>query len=139
AYRETAAARIAASDGSKVSDDPATQTVCARAAATIDEVRLVMRRNLDDLMTRAQTGADMPLELRGAYRYDSSTAVDKCMHAIDEMFTASGGRAIFLGHPLLRYFLDVHAARAHYANNPEKPARNYGGLQLRLKTQDFFI
>ena len=36
-------------------------------------------------------------------------------------------------------FALAHAARAHYANNPDKPGRNYGGLQLKLKNQDFFI
>ena len=55
------------------------------------------------------------------------------------LFTASGGRAIFLGNPLLRYFLDVHAARAHYANSPEKPGRNFGGVALGAKTTDYFI
>ena len=35
--------------------------------------------------------------------------------------------------------IDVHAARAHYANNPEKPGRNFGGVQLGMKTTDFFI
>jgi 3-hydroxy-9,10-secoandrosta-1,3,5(10)-triene-9,17-dione monooxygenase len=55
------------------------------------------------------------------------------------LFTASGGRAIFLNSPLLRFFLDVHAARAHYANNPDKPARNLGGVLLELKNQDFFL
>jgi 3-hydroxy-9,10-secoandrosta-1,3,5(10)-triene-9,17-dione monooxygenase len=51
----------------------------------------------------------------------------------------SGGRAIFLDHPLLRFFLDVHAARAHYANNPDKPGRNWGSVQLGLKNTDYFV
>ena len=73
------------------------------------------------------------------FRYDSSQAVVKCVDAVDVLFTASGGRAIFLDSPMLRYFLDVHAARAHYANNPDKPGRNFGGVQLGLKNTDFFI
>ena len=55
------------------------------------------------------------------------------------LFTASGGRAIFLDSPILRYFLDVHGARAHFANNPDKPGRNYGGVLLSAKNQDFFL
>ena len=47
--------------------------------------------------------------------------------------------AIFLDSPMLRYFLDVHAARAHYANNPDKPGRNFGSVQLGLKNQDYFL
>jgi 3-hydroxy-9,10-secoandrosta-1,3,5(10)-triene-9,17-dione monooxygenase len=40
---------------------------------------------------------------------------------------------------MLRYFLDIHAARAHYANNPEKPGRNFGGVLLQQKNTDFFV
>ena len=74
-----------------------------------------------------------------SFRYDSSNAVAKCVGVVDELFTASGGRAIFLGAPILRYFLDAHAARAHYANNPDKPSRNFGSVQLGLKNADFFL
>jgi 3-hydroxy-9,10-secoandrosta-1,3,5(10)-triene-9,17-dione monooxygenase len=139
AYNAIAAKRIAAGDGAKVAEDPATQTVAAQAAALIDEAKLVLHRNFDELMTAARSGADMPVERRVRFRYDSSRAVAKCVEAVDGLFTASGGRAIFLNSPLLRYFLDVHAARAHYANNPDKPGRNFGGIQLSLKNTDFFI
>ena len=139
AYCDIAAKRIAAGDGSKVADDPSTQTVAARAAALIDEARTTLFRNFDELMDYARSGEEMPIERRIQFRFDSSNAVVKCVEAVDGLFTASGGRAIFLNSPMLRYFLDVHAARAHYANNPEKPARNLGGIQLKLKNTDFFI
>jgi 3-hydroxy-9,10-secoandrosta-1,3,5(10)-triene-9,17-dione monooxygenase len=139
AYREQAAKRLAAADGAKVAEDPSTQVVCARAAAAIDEARLVLHRNFDEMMDLVHAGKDIPLERRVRFRYDSANAVGKCVQAVDDLFTASGGRAIFLGSPILRFFLDVHAARAHYANNPDKPGRNFGGVQLGLKNQDFFL
>ena len=139
AYCAAAAQRVAAGDGSKVAEDPTTQVVGARAAATIDEVRLVLQRNFTEMMAAVRANQDLPLERRVRYRFDSSNAVERCVAAVDALFTASGGRAIFLGHPLLRYFLDVHAARAHYANNPDKPARNSGGVQLGLKNVDYFL
>ena len=74
-----------------------------------------------------------------AFAAADEDAVAKSVEAVDGLFTASGGRAIFLNSPMLRFFLDVHAARAHYANNPEKPARNLGAIQLKLKNTDFFI
>jgi 3-hydroxy-9,10-secoandrosta-1,3,5(10)-triene-9,17-dione monooxygenase len=138
-FREAAAKRIAAGDGSKVAEDPATQAICARAASLIDEVKLVLRRNFDEMMALVRAGEDIAIDRRVKYRLDSSVAVEKSVEAVDMMFSASGGRAIFLGHPLLRCFLDVHAARAHYANNPEKPARNFGAVALRLKNTDYFI
>jgi len=139
AYLAIAEKRIAAGDGAKVAEDPATQAICARAATEIDEVREVLYRNFDELMTAAREDRQLPVDRRARFRYDSSNAVERCKVVVDDLFTSSGGRAIFLNSPMQRHFLDIHAARAHYANNPEKPARNYGGLQLKLKNADYFI
>lgn len=139
AFIENAAKRVAASDGAKVAEDPSTQTVAARAATLIDETRLVLQRNFAEMMAAVRAGEDIAIERRVRFRHDSAMAVVKSVEAVDLLFTASGGRAIFLGSPLLRYFLDVHAARAHYANNPDKPARNFGGVALGAKTVDYFI
>ena len=139
AYVDVASKRIAASDASKVANDPATQTVAARAAATIDESRVVLFRDMDEMMALARAGQDIPLERRVLFRYHSARVVDRCAEAVDELFNASGGRAMFHSSPILRFFLDIHAARGHYANNPEKPARNWGGVLLGLKNTDFFI
>ncbi len=139
AYRSIAAKRIAAGDGSKVAEDGSAQIVCANAAATIDEVRLLLHRNLDEMMALARADQDIPLDRRVRFRADSARAVVRCAAAVDDLFAQSGGRAIFLDSPMLRYFLDVHAARAHYANNPDKPGRNFGGTLLGLKNQDLFL
>ena len=40
---------------------------------------------------------------------------------------------------MYRWFCDVHGARAHYANRPEGPGRNYGRVLLGNKTRDWFI
>lgn len=138
-YRDIAAKRVAAGDGRKVSEDPNAQWQAARAAQLIGECRAVNDRNFAEMMDKIAAGEDLPVEDRIRYRFDTSMVVTKCVEAIDGLFTASGGRAIFEGHPLQRYFLDVHAARAHYANNPDKPGRNFGSVQLQLKNQDFFL
>jgi 3-hydroxy-9,10-secoandrosta-1,3,5(10)-triene-9,17-dione monooxygenase len=139
AYRSVAAKRVAAGDGAKVAEDPSTQVVAARAASLIDEAKLTLHRDVSELMAIARGEGELTVEKRLRFRFDSSNAVAKCVEAVDLLFTASGGRAIFLNSPLLRYFLDVHAARAHYANNPEKPSRNFGAVLLDLKNQDFFL
>lgn len=139
AFSERAASRIAASDMTKVALEPRTQMVCALAASTIRECKAVLLRNFDTMMAQVRAGEPIPVADRVQYRYESSMVVVKCVEAIDELFSASGGRAIFEGNELLRCWLDIHAARAHYANNPDKPGRNLGGLHLGLKNTDFFI
>jgi 3-hydroxy-9,10-secoandrosta-1,3,5(10)-triene-9,17-dione monooxygenase len=138
-YLDIASKRIGAGDGAKVAEDPSVQLVAARAASLIDEARLTLYRNFDELMASAREGTELPIDRRVRFRFDSANAVVKCVEAVDGLFTASGGRAIFLNSPMLRYFLDVHAARAHYANNPDKPGRNFGGVQLKMKNQDYFL
>jgi 3-hydroxy-9,10-secoandrosta-1,3,5(10)-triene-9,17-dione monooxygenase len=139
AYRAATAKRIAASDGAKVALDPSAQVVAARAAVRLDELRGTLRRNFDAMMAAVRAGEDLPLEARLRWRLDSSDAVATSVEIVDALFTESGGRAIFDGSPLQRAFLDIHCARAHYANNPEKPARNLGGVLLGAKNTDFFV
>jgi 3-hydroxy-9,10-secoandrosta-1,3,5(10)-triene-9,17-dione monooxygenase len=139
AYRRIAASRIAAGDGNKVALDPSAQNVAAIAATVLEDTRATLYRNFDEMMALARAGDDIPLERRLKFRYDSSLAVARSLEIVDGLFTESGGRAIFLNSPMLRYFLDIHAARAHYANNPEKPGRNFGGVLLQQKNQDFFV
>jgi 3-hydroxy-9,10-secoandrosta-1,3,5(10)-triene-9,17-dione monooxygenase len=139
AYRKNTAARIAASDGAKVALDPSAQVVAARAATQIEDLRGIIHRNFDEMMALVRAGDDLPLEKRLRWRLDSSMAVVKSAEVVDALFTESGGRAIFDGSSIGRAFLDIHAARAHYANNPEKPARNLGGVLLGAKNTDFFV
>jgi 3-hydroxy-9,10-secoandrosta-1,3,5(10)-triene-9,17-dione monooxygenase len=139
AFVRGAAARIAASDQTRVAADPATQEVCAHALATLEEVWAVLDRNFEEMITATAASTPVSLDRRAKFRLDSSAAVVKCVKAIDRLHAAAGGRAIFVDSPLLRFFLDAHAARAHYANNPTKPARNCGGVQLGLNTTDFFL
>lgn len=139
AFLSVASKRIAAGDQSKVAGDPTVQALAAEAAATVDELVLVLHRNIDELMGAAERGESVSVPRRVAFRYDSSNAAVRACEVVSKLFNAAGGRAIFLGNPLLRYFLDVNAGRAHYANNPDKPGRNFGGVQLELKNSDFFI
>jgi 3-hydroxy-9,10-secoandrosta-1,3,5(10)-triene-9,17-dione monooxygenase len=139
AFNKIAANKIAASDKAKVSEEPIAQTVAARAASIVSTEKTILRRTFDDMMTLAASGQEMAIPARVQWRYESALAAARCADAVDMLFTASGGRAVFLGHPLQRYFQDVHAARAHFANNPDKPGRNWGRVQFGQRTQDFFI
>jgi 3-hydroxy-9,10-secoandrosta-1,3,5(10)-triene-9,17-dione monooxygenase len=138
-YLSVTASKIGAADGKKVSLDPSTQEACARAASTLDQIELVLHRNFDVMMGYAERGERIPIDERVAWRWDSSETVERCVALVDELFTLAGGRATFESSPMSRYFVDVHSARAHFANRPEASSRNYGGIQLGMRTRDFFI
>jgi 3-hydroxy-9,10-secoandrosta-1,3,5(10)-triene-9,17-dione monooxygenase len=138
-YRDSTKTRVGRADGAKAVREPAAQKICAEAEIVIDREKHTLFSNFDRLMSFAEGGERIPVELRARFRYESSMVVVRCLALIDEMFTASGGRAIFSNDPLQRYFQDIHACRAHYANNPEKPGLNFGSIQLDLGNSDFFI
>jgi len=139
AYRTTIRERISRASGEKAVEDPHAQRLCAEAEATIDESRLVLSRNFEEMYEYLEQGVRIPVERRVKFRYESARCVDRCVAMVDAMFTAAAGSAIRLESPMNRFFQDAHAARAHYANNPARPSENFGRVQLGLKNQDYFI
>jgi 3-hydroxy-9,10-secoandrosta-1,3,5(10)-triene-9,17-dione monooxygenase len=139
AYLSVARAKVSASDQTRVVEDPQSQQVCAEAKAELDAIKLVCFRSFDELMACAEAGEKPSIERRVQFRYESALAVQKSMQQIDKLLSQSGGLAIFSDAPMQPFFQSVHAARAHYANNPAKPAQNLGRVLLGLGTKDFFI
>jgi 3-hydroxy-9,10-secoandrosta-1,3,5(10)-triene-9,17-dione monooxygenase len=122
--------RVSAIDRSKVADDPAVQARVADAAAEIDAAYGALQRDWRELWAFAEAGNGIPIAPRVRCRADASRAVARCVQAVDRMFEAGGGRAIFLDNPLQRAFRDVHARRAHAFLNPDKAARLFGRHDL---------
>ena len=139
AFLEVGRQKVAASTGKKVAGDPTAQQVAAEASATLDELRLVLERSMDEMMQLAERDESIPLERRVRFRYESARAVQRATDAVDALFTCSGGRALFQGVPIQGFFQDVHGVRAHFANKPEGPARNLGGVLLGLENTDLFL
>jgi 3-hydroxy-9,10-secoandrosta-1,3,5(10)-triene-9,17-dione monooxygenase len=89
------------------------------------------------MMRLARAGEPTPLTHLARYRWDAAKGLDWSMRAVDRLLEASGGRGIFLDHPIQRAWRDVHAMRAHTRNNPEKAAAifgrsEFGPLDLRF-------
>ena len=139
AYLEITSKRVGQSDGAKVAEDTVSQLACARADYALRECRLILKNNMRVLMERARNGEEMPIPERVRFRFDSSMVAERCAEAVDALFLTSGGRAIFDNSPMQRFFQDIHAARAHFANNAEKPGRNLGRVLLGQRTTDYFI
>jgi 3-hydroxy-9,10-secoandrosta-1,3,5(10)-triene-9,17-dione monooxygenase len=50
-----------------------------------------------------------------------------------------GGRAIYLDSPVVRYWLDINAARAHVANDPRLIGASLGAMYVGEPVQEFFV
>ena len=125
--------------GVKTAEQGPAQFAVADAMVAVDEMKLVLNRNFQSLMDKIKAGQPLDTNERLHYRYQASQVVERCQQHAYKVFSACGGRGIFNDFPVVRHFLDICAARAHYANNPDIFGRNYGGVLLGRDNTDFFI
>jgi 3-hydroxy-9,10-secoandrosta-1,3,5(10)-triene-9,17-dione monooxygenase len=136
AFREQAARRVNVRDGSRAVEDPFMQYRLAEAAAEIDAARDRLFANFAEMMRLARAGEEIPLALRARCRWDSGKAIDRSVYAVDRLFEAAGGHALFLDNPIQRAWRDVHAMRAHAGNNPERASFIFARSSFGLPPQD---
>ena len=130
AYRTYMQAKVAAYDGSKVADDPFAQRRLSEAAVEIAAAEGDVRDTWKAMCMQAEAGDTIPLSARARARWSAANIVLRGVRAVDLLFEASGGRALFLDNPMQRYFRDVHAMRAHALNNPDKASQVFGYAEL---------
>ncbi len=135
-FREQAKSRLRARDQSRVATDPFVQLHLAEAAAEVDAARDRMLHNFATMMDLARAGQEIPLAQRARCRWDAANAVTWSAKAVDRLFKASGGRAIFRHNPIQRAWRDVHAMQAHAGNNAEKMSAIYSRSALGLPPED---
>ena len=63
----------------------------------------------------------------------------RCQALCDELMPLLGGRAIYMDSPVVRYWLDINAARAHVANDPAIIGTSLGALYVGENVQEFFV
>lgn len=135
-FRESAAKQVSRNFLGATARDPSAQMVAAEAASAVDSMRLVLRRNFDDMYGSAVEGGAAELDHRLLYRFQSAQVAETCAFHVSRLLKACGGSGIYRSHPLTRFFLDIHAGRAHVANYADPVARNFGGYLCGLDNMD---
>ena len=131
-FSETTRTRLSNYTGRNLADFNTLQVHLAEAAAITDAAHAVMLRDCDEAERIVADGGVPSLEQRARYRRDGAYAATLCTRAVDVLFTASGGGAIYARNPLQRAFRDVHAANAHYTLNWDINGAMYGRVALGL-------
>jgi len=141
AYRSYMQAKVAAYDGSKVADDPFAQRRLSEAAVEIAAAEADLQDTWKAMCAQAEAGEAIPMSARARARWSAANIVLRGVRAVDLLFEASGGRALFLDNPMQRYFRDVHAMRAHALNNPDRASQVFGYSELHpgCTPSEFFL
>ncbi|HZK89988.1 MAG TPA: acyl-CoA dehydrogenase family protein [Stellaceae bacterium] len=124
--------RLSSYSGRNVADFNTVQVHVAEAAALADAARAIMLGDCDEATQSVSEGRIPDLAHRARYRRDGAFAATLCTKAVDILFAATGGGAIYAQNPLQRAFRDVHAANAHYVLNWDINGAMYGRVALGL-------
>ncbi|MDV9170737.1 acyl-CoA dehydrogenase family protein [Streptomyces sp. W16] len=137
AYLTAMRARVRASGGGPVAEDPFAQVRAGRAASEIDAAWLQLSRNIADLHDWAGRGEQPPMRLRTRLRRDQVLATERAVTAVDLLMENAGGGAMRTGDNVLqRAWRDVHTGRGHITNDPEKALVLFGREAFGLDVSD---
>ncbi len=139
AFIGIAAKRVSTNTGKSTKLDPFALNAAARTQSAILEMKTVLYQSFDEMMKRINAGEEIPIQDRIRYRFESSQVARRCALLCDELMPLLGGRAIYMDSPVVRYWLDINAARAHVANDPVIIGTSLGALYVGENVQEFFI
>lgn len=131
--------RVSTNTGKATKQDTNAILAAARTQSAIDEMKALLYRNFDEMMAAMRAGEQLTLEQRVRYRYQSSQVGRRCADLIDELMPLLGGRAIYTDSPIVRFWLDTNASRAHVANDPNLIGTALGGMYMGEQPQDTFV
>ncbi|MBV8334204.1 MAG: acyl-CoA dehydrogenase [Alphaproteobacteria bacterium] len=131
-FAETTRTRRSAYTGRNLADFTNIQVHLAEAAALADAAEATVLRDCDEATRITEAGVVPSLDQRARYRRDGAFAATLCTRAVDLLFAATGGNAIYELNPIQRAFRDVHAANAHYMLNWDINGAVYGRVALGL-------
>jgi 3-hydroxy-9,10-secoandrosta-1,3,5(10)-triene-9,17-dione monooxygenase len=131
-FTETTRTRTSYYTGRNLADFVTLQIHVAEATAITDSARAVMLLDCDEATRIVEDGRIPSLQERARYRRDGAYAATLCTRAVDVLFQATGGGAIYARNPLQRAFRDIHAANAHYVLNWDINGAMFGRILLGL-------
>ncbi len=131
-FMQTMRTRTSYYTGRNLADFVTLQIHLAEATAITDAARAVMLSDCDEATAIVAAGGMPSLEQRARYRRDGAYAATLCTRAVDVLFQATGGGAIYARNPMQRAFRDVHAANAHYVLNWDINGAMFGRVLLGL-------
>jgi alkylation response protein AidB-like acyl-CoA dehydrogenase len=138
-FEELMRGRVEGISGEHAGERPANQLRLAESSAEVDAARLLMRKNLRDLVEWANTETEIPIGERLRIRRDITFGGKLCYRAAHRLFEAGGAHAILRDQPLQRFVRDVDAAFHSGVLNWDPTGEQYGRIRLGLAPTTFFF
>ena len=132
-YEEHMSTRVAYTTGEKLGESAPVHIRLSEAEAEVHAARLIMWHDCREVFARARRSEMPPLHDRARYRRNQAYVAKLAVRAVDRLFEASGGHALFDSSPMQRFHRDAHAASHHFGLAWETVAEEYGRIRLGLE------
>ena len=128
-FRDYLEKRVLIETGGKQAERPASQMRLARAEVEVEEVELLVRRMIEDLCEKRNTGT---LEDRARWATQLALSMDQCKRIIQSVCEASGAHSHFLDSPFQRAWRDVNTMSCHVVFDLDSKLQTYGRTLLGI-------
>ncbi len=138
AFEDLMRGRVEGISGVKAAERPANHLRLAESSAEVDASRVIMRRNLSQLIEWGRADEEIPLGERLRIRRDITFGGMLCNRAARRLFEASGAHSIKRSVPIQRFARDADAAVHSGVLTWDPTGEQYGRVRLGLAPTSFF-
>ena len=125
--------QVSAPRGGQMAQLTGVQMRLAEATMEVGAARLIMHHDIHEILERARRNEMPTLEERLRARRNQAYVATLCVRAVNCLFEASGGHALFDASPLQRFHRDVHAASHQVSLSWDTASEQYGRVLLGLE------
>ena len=118
--------------GLPVGDFGSTQLGLAKASAQVDAAAALLTQALDHWVGLLESGGALDVHEKLKARFQSAFIARSALEAVQALFAAAGGHAIFTANPLQRQLRDLIAVATHRGLYLDESAPAYGKSALEL-------
>lgn len=113
AFKELAGAKVPTGGNRGLAEQARVQSLVAESTADLESAEAYIHRVIDDAWEIACRGERLPLESKARLRLAAVNATSSAVAAVDRLYQAGGGSAIYEDSVLQRCFRDVHVTTQH--------------------------
>ena len=125
--------RVFARSGQNMDEFATIHVRLAESEAEVRAAQLIMLEDCGELFELGRRGETPTLDDRARYRRDQAYVVKLCLRAVNRLFEAGGGYALFDTSPLQRFHRDAHAASHHSSLSWDVAAEEYGRVRMGIQ------
>ncbi|HWG05525.1 MAG TPA: acyl-CoA dehydrogenase family protein [Beijerinckiaceae bacterium] len=119
------------SRGNPVADDVGIQIGAGIASAEVEAAQRMYLGAVRETMQVLERGEEVTPHMQVQGKRNAAYAAQLAMSAVQRLFNAAGGRALYTDNVLQRQFRDCYAASAHHSVVWDGAAAAYGRYQLK--------